>query len=64
MSQDEHDNWRTLGDFTQRITERWVFVVPLSGELADAVRSEARKGGNRPETVIAEAVRAYLGGAQ
>ena len=60
------DNWQRLGDITKRITDRLApvtFVVPLNGELAVALYAEAMKGGNRPEVIIAEAVRAYLGDA-
>jgi hypothetical protein len=37
------------------------FIVPLQGTLALAVYSEAMESGNKPETIIAEAVRAYMG---
>lgn len=60
------DNWQKLGDITQRITDRLapvVFKVELNGPLAVALYAEAMKGGNKPETIIAEAVRSYLGDA-
>jgi hypothetical protein len=60
------DNWQKLGDITQRITDRLApvsFRVELSGPLAVALCAEAMKGGNKPETIIAEAVRSYLGDA-
>ena len=53
------DNWQSLGSVTARIVERLrpteTFSVPLQGTLADAVRREAAKSGNKPETIIAEA---------
>lgn len=60
------DNWQKLGDITARITDRLapvVFNVELSGPLAVALYAEAMKAGNKPETIIAEAVRSYLGDA-
>lgn len=60
------DNWQSLGCITARIVERLepeTFSVPLQGTLADAVRREAAKSGNKPETIIAEAVRHYMGDA-
>lgn len=58
--------WQKLGDVTDRIVknlEPETFAVPLHGPLAAAVRAEAKKHGNKEETIIAEAVRAYLGDA-
>jgi hypothetical protein len=60
------DNWQKLGSITARIVDRLkpeTFSVPLQGPLAVAVRREAQKSGNKPETIIAEAVRAYMGDA-
>lgn len=60
------DNWQSLGSITADIVERLrpvTFTVPLHGPLAEAVRQEAAKNGNKPETIIAEAVRFYLGDA-
>lgn len=60
------DNWVGLGVFTERIVRRLeteTFSVPLQGALADAVKREAAKSGNKPETIIAEAVRHYMGDA-
>lgn len=61
------DNWQSIGDVASRIVERLrpteTFSVPLQGTLADAVRLEAAKSGNKPETIIAEAVRFYVGDA-
>jgi hypothetical protein len=60
------DNWQSLGSITARIVDKLApqtFAVPLQGTLADAVRRQAQKSGNKPETIIAEAVRAYMGDA-
>lgn len=60
------DTWQKLGDITAKITDRLspiTFHVPLHGPLAAALQEEAVKSGNKPETVIAEAVRAYMGDA-
>jgi hypothetical protein len=61
------DNWQSLGSITNRIVENLrpteTFSVPMQGTLADALRREASRAGNKPETLIAEAVRLYLGDA-
>jgi hypothetical protein len=60
------DNWQKLGDIVERVTDRLApvtFTVPLQGSLAVSLMAEAMKTGNRPETIIAEAVRAYMGDA-
>ena len=60
------DNWQPIGAIAARIVARMApetFSVPLQGSLADAVRREAAKSGNKPETSIAEAVRSYMGDA-
>jgi hypothetical protein len=60
------DSWEKLGDVVARVTGRLapvVFNVQLDGPLAVALFVEAMKGGNKPETIIAEAVRSYLGDA-
>lgn len=60
------DNWQSLGSITARIVDKLApvpFEVTLHHSLAEAVRLEAAKSGNRPETIIAEAVRFYLGDA-
>lgn len=60
------NSWTKLGEITARITDRLapvVFTVPIQGSLAVALMAEAMKTGNKPETVIAEAVRAYMGDA-
>lgn len=65
------DNWQSLGEITARIIPKIIsdrltpvgFSVLLQGPLAAAVKAEATKAGTRPETLIAEAVRAYMGDA-
>jgi len=60
------DSWQKLGDITARITGILApvpFTVELQGPLAVALCAEAMKSGNKPETIIAEAVRAYMGDA-
>ena len=60
------DTWQKLGDITARIMNTLApvpFIVELQGSLAEALCAEAIKSGNKPETIIAEAVRAYMGDA-
>lgn len=60
------ETWQKLSDINKRITDKLApvtFFVPLQGPLAVAVITEAIKGGNKPETIIAEAVRSYMGDA-
>jgi len=60
------DAWQKFGDVTARIVDRLApitFSVSLQGPLAAALREEATKAGRKPETLIAEAVRAYMGDA-
>jgi hypothetical protein len=60
------DNWQKLGDITARIVDKLApvpFEVTLQGSLADALKKEAARAGRKPETIIAEAVRAYMGDA-
>ena len=60
------DTWQKLGDVTAKITDRLqpvTFSVPLQGTLAVALIVEATKSGNKPEVIIAEALRAYMGDA-
>jgi hypothetical protein len=60
------DTWRSLGAITAPIIDKLSpvpFEVMLHHSLAKAVRLEAAKSGNKPETLIAEAVRFYLGDA-
>jgi hypothetical protein len=58
------DNWQKFGDIASRLVDRLkpeTFSVPLQAPLAAALRQEATKSGHKPETLIAEAVRAYMG---
>lgn len=60
------DSWQKLGDVTARITNRLYpqcFSIVLPGDLAAAVKREAARTGTVPETIIAEAVRSYVGDA-
>jgi hypothetical protein len=60
------DTWQKLGDITARITDRLApvtFTVPIQGSVAVALMAEAMKSGHKPETIIAEAVRSYMGDA-
>lgn len=60
------DTWQKLSDVNARIVDRLMpvgFSVLLQGPLAAAVKKEAAKAGRKPETIIAEAVRAYFGDA-
>lgn len=60
------DNWQKLSDITTRVIADLVpvtFFVTLSGPLAEALKKEASMEGSKPETLIAEAVRVYLGDA-
>lgn len=60
------DNWKALGEITARITGRIApvtYEVPLDGALAVRVCAYAIEEGVKPETIIAEAVRAYVGDA-
>lgn len=64
--QSESDRWQKIGDVVDRITGRIapvMFIVHLDGALAVSVMAEAMRSGNKPETIIAESVRAYLGDA-
>ena len=60
------DNWQSLGSITARIVDRLkpeTFSVTLQGPLASAVVKEAIRHNIKPETIIAEAVRSYMGDA-
>ena len=60
------DSWQKLGDITAPIIKKLApvtFSVDLNGPLAEAVRREAKRLGNKEATIIAEAVRSYLGDA-
>lgn len=58
------DTWQKLDAITSRVLEKLspvTFHVPLHGPLAAALKEEATKAGTKPETLIAEAVRAWMG---
>jgi len=60
------DNWTPIGSFAARVVDRLkpeTFSVPLHHSLAEALRREAGRSDISPETLIAEAVRYYLGDA-
>lgn len=60
------DNWQSLGSITAKIVDRLQpvnFEVKIAGSVAVALMAEATKTGNKPETIIAEAVRVYIGDA-
>ncbi len=60
------ENWKALGAITARIAGRLApvtFEVPLDGTLAVRLSAYAIEEGIKPETLIAEAVRAYVGDA-
>jgi hypothetical protein len=60
------DHWQKLGDVTARITHKLSPVclsIVLPADLAAAVRKEAIRTGHLPDTIIAEAVRSYVGDA-
>ena len=60
------DTWQKLGDVVARVTDRLapvVFNVEISGPVAVALYAHAMKTGTKPETVIAEAMRSYMGDA-
>ena len=60
------DTWQKLSDITAKIIEPLspvTFSVPLHGPLAAALKEEATRAGRKPETLIAEAVRAWMGDA-
>ena len=60
------DNWQSIGSVAARIVDHikpQIFSVPLQPSLAEALRREAGRSDISPETLIAEAVRYYLGDA-
>ena len=60
------DNWKPIGgvmrDMLNRLAPVW-YEVPLQPSLATALDKYAAKEGKKPETIIAEATRSYLGDA-
>lgn len=60
------DTWQKLGDITAKITHKLSPVclsIVLPADLAAAVKQEAARTGHLPDTIIAEAVRSYVGDA-
>lgn len=60
------ENWQHLGEVTRRVTNHLApvsYIVPLQGALAVELSAYAIREGQKPETIIAEAVRSYLGDA-
>ena len=60
------DTWQKLGTVTAKVVTRLYpqcFSIVLQGDLAAAIKKEAERTGTVPDTVIAEAVRAYVGAA-
>jgi hypothetical protein len=60
------DSFEKLSDITKRITGRLApvtFMVRVDGTLAVVVMAEAAKCNILPETLIAEALRCYMGDA-
>lgn len=60
-------SFEKLGDITRRITNQLAppveYVVPINGSLANRLEAYAEDQRIKPETIIAEAVRAYVGDA-
>ncbi len=64
MQKHTGDSWQKLGEIAERVKDKLApvtFIVPMSGPLALAVFKESMETGNKPETIISEAVRAYMG---
>lgn len=60
------DNWQTLGSVSARLVDRLeptFYEVPLDPALSNRLARYAASEGKKPETIIAEATRAYLGDA-
>lgn len=58
------DTWKRLDEITARISgilPPVPFEVTVPNALAVAIFAEATKAGIKPETIILEAVRSYLG---
>lgn len=59
-------NFQRLDEITRRITDRLApvhYMVKVSGPVAVRLEAYAQEQGNNAETIIAEAVRAYVGDA-
>ena len=58
--------FQSIGDVTTRLVDKLKpvsFEVEMQGSLAAALRRYAAMAGKKPETIIAEAVRSYMGDA-
>lgn len=58
--------FQSIGDVTTRLVDKLrpvTYEVEVQGSLAAALRRYAAKEGKKPETIIAEAVRSYMGDA-
>lgn len=58
------DNWQQIGDVARRVVNGLApvtYIVPLHGELAVKLERYAADEGYNAETIIAEAVRSYIG---
>lgn len=57
------DNWQTLGAVSARLVDKLkpvAFTVELSPSLSNVLARYAAKHKTKPETIIAEATRAYF----
>lgn len=58
--------FQKVGDVTVRLVDKIkpvTYEVEVQGSLAAALRRYAALAGKKPETIIAEAVRSYMGDA-
>lgn len=58
--------FQSIGGVAARLVEGLrpvTYEVEIQGSLASALRRYAAKEGKKPETIIAEAVRSYMGDA-
>jgi hypothetical protein len=60
---DHKKRLREITDRIEGILPPVTFIVPLQGTLSVALYHEAMRANCHPETIIAEALRAYLGDA-
>jgi hypothetical protein len=60
------DSFQSIGSIAARLLDRLkpvTYAVPLDPSLANVLARYALEQGKKPETIIAEATRAYLGDA-
>ena len=60
------ENWKSIGGIAARLADKLApvtYSVPLQGSVAVALKDYAAREGKKPETIIAEALRSYLGDA-